>query len=132
MQPVSRVAPCKILLVDDHEMILKLLEGLLAAPSVTFFRATNGEDALRVAREEQPDLVVMDVCMPGMDGLEVCDAIKRDPALAATRVALMSAVIGERGLRDGGIEVGADAYFGKPFNSESVRRGVSALLGCRS
>jgi hypothetical protein len=56
-------------------------------------------------------------------------AIKGDPALAATRVALMSAVIGERGLRDGGEEVGADAYFGKPFDSESVKRGVCQLLG---
>ena len=130
MQSTFAVTARKILLVDDHEMILKLLEGLLAAPSVTFFRASNGEEALRVVRREHPDLVVMDVCMPGMDGLEVCDAIKRDPDLAATRVALMSAVIGERGLRDGGAEVGADAYFGKPFNSESVRRGVSALLGC--
>ena len=124
------MAACKILLVDDHELILKLLEALLAAPSVTFLRASNGLDALQLIRLEHPDVVLMDVCMPGMDGLEVCAAIKGDPALAATRVALMSAVIGERGLRDGGEEVGADAYFGKPFDSESVKRGVCALL-CR-
>jgi CheY-like chemotaxis protein len=118
----------KILLVDDHEMILQLLEGLLAAPSVVFLRAKTGEEALQLARSEHPDLIVMDVCMPGMDGLEVCDAVKRDPELATTRVALMSAVIGERGLRDGGAEVGADAYFGKPFDSDIVRRGVCQLL----
>lgn len=124
------MAPWKILLVDDHEMILSVLERLLSAPSVTFLRAGNGDDALQLARTEHPDLVVMDVCMPGMDGLEVCDAIKSDPAMASTRVALMSAVIGERGLREGGDEVGADAYFAKPFDSEGVRRGVAALLGC--
>jgi CheY-like chemotaxis protein len=124
------VASRKILLVDDHEMILAVLERLLAAPSVTILRAENGDDALRLARSEHPDLVLMDVCMPGMDGLEVCEAIKRDPALAATRVALMSAVIGERGLREGGDEVGADAYFSKPFDSDRIRSGVAALLGC--
>jgi CheY-like chemotaxis protein len=130
LQTAPLVAPQKILLVDDHELILKLLEALLAAPSITFLRATNGVDALQLTRREHPDVVVMDVCMPGMDGLEVCAAIKGDPALAETRVALMSAVIGERGLREGGEEVGADAYFGKPFNSESVKREVCALL-CR-
>src|SRR5262245_17881814 len=119
----------KILLVDDHELIVKLLEGLLAAPSITFLRATSGEEALRLARRGRPDFVAMDVCLPGMDGREVCDAITHDPELSGTRVALMSAVIGERGLRAGGDEVGADAYFGKPFDSERLRRGVSALLG---
>ena len=118
----------KILLVDDHESILVLLEGLLTHPSIQFLRAGCGEEALHVARSERPDLVVLDVCMPGMDGLEVCEAIKRDPALANTRVILMSAILGESGLREGGEEVGADGYLGKPFNPDAVRAGVAAML----
>jgi CheY-like chemotaxis protein len=121
----------KVLLVDDHESIVMALEGLLAAPSLVFLRADCGEEALRLVRREHPDLVLLDVCMPGMDGLEVCDAIKRDPELAGTRVILMSAILGEKGLRQGEEEVGADGYLGKPFNPEAVRAGVAALLALR-
>jgi two-component system, OmpR family, alkaline phosphatase synthesis response regulator PhoP len=123
--------PKKILLVDDHESVLVVLEGLLTQPSVELFRAGCGEEALQVARCEHPDLVVLDVCMPGMDGLEVCDLIKSDPDLAGTRVILMSAVLGEGSVRDGGEEVGADGYLGKPFNPDSVRAGVASLLAMK-
>lgn len=121
----------KILLVDDHEAILIVLERLLAQPSMQFFRAATGEDGLRVARRERPDVILLDVCMPGMDGLEVCDAIKRDPNLAGTRVILMSAILGEKGLQEGEEEVGADGYLGKPFDPEAVRAGVAAMLVLR-
>jgi len=118
----------KILLVDDHETILMILERMLAQPSVSFLRAGSGDEALAVAREEHPDVVLLDVCMPGMDGLEVCEEIKRDPALAHTRVILMSAVIGENGLQESCDELHADGYVGKPFNADIVRRGVAAML----
>jgi CheY-like chemotaxis protein len=118
----------KILLVDDHESILVVLERLLAQPMVECLRAVRGEEALQVVRREHPDVVLLDVCMPGMDGLEVCDAIKSDPDLASTRVILMSAILGEQGLKQGEQEVGADGYLGKPFDPEAVRAGVSAML----
>lgn len=118
----------KILLVDDHETILMILERMLAQPCVSFLRAGSGDEALAVCRDEHPDLVMVDVCMPGMDGLEVCAAIKADPDLADIRVMLMSAVIGENGLRESCDEVAADAYVGKPFNPDAVRRGVASLL----
>ncbi|MGH7896639.1 MAG: response regulator [Candidatus Binatia bacterium] len=121
----------KILLVDDHESVLKVLEGLLAQPSVELLLAGCGEEALHVARLEHPDLVLLDVCMPGMDGLEVCDAIKNDPELSGTRVILMSAVLGEGSVREGGEDVGADGYLAKPFNPDSVRAGVAALLALK-
>jgi len=118
----------KVLLVDDHESILVVLERLLAGPCLEFLRAACGEEALRLVRSEHPDVVLLDVCMPGMDGLEVCDAIKSDPDLAGTRVILMSAILGEKGLREGEDEVGADGYLGKPFNPDAVRSGVQAML----
>lgn len=118
----------KILLVDDHETILMILERMLAQPCVSFLRAGSGDEALALCRDEHPDVVMLDVCMPGMDGLEVCAAIKADPALADIRVMLMSAVIGENGLKESTDEVNADAYVGKPFNPDAVRRGVAALL----
>jgi len=123
--------PKKVLLVDDHESIVIALERLLAAPSLVLLRAGSGEAALKVVRSEHPDVVLLDVCMPGMDGLEVCDAIKRDPSLASTRVILMSAILGERGLREGEEEVGADGYLGKPFNPDAVRAGVAQLLALK-
>ena len=124
----------KVLLVDDHESILIVLERLLAQFRVELLRAGCGEDALRMVRSEHPDVVLMDVCMPGMDGLEVCDAIKRDPELAGTRVILMSAILSAKGLQEGEEEVGADGYLGKPFDPEAVRSGVRAMLAldCRS
>lgn len=122
----------KILIVDDHESILLFLERLLARPSIQFIRAARGEEALSLARTEHPDIVLVDVCMPGMDGLEVCEAIKNDPDLAGTRVVLMSAVVGEAGLRDGCEQFGADGCVGKPFNPEVLRRGIDLLLGCQA
>jgi len=118
----------KILLVDDHETILMILERMLAQPCVSFLRAGTGDEALAVCRAEHPDVVLLDVCMPGMDGLEVCEEIKRDPELADIRVILMSAVIGENGLRESCEEMHADAYVGKPFNPDVVRRGVASML----
>ncbi len=118
----------KVLLVDDHESILVVLERMLAGSCLEFLRAACGEDALRLVRSEHPDLVLLDVCMPGMDGLEVCDAIKSDPELASTRVILMSAILSAKGLRDGEEEVGADGYLGKPFDPDAVRAGVRAML----
>jgi CheY-like chemotaxis protein len=118
----------KILLVDDHETILMILERMLEQPCVSFLRAGSGDEALAVAREERPDVILLDVCMPGMDGLEVCEEIKNDPQLANTRVILMSAVIGENGLRESCDELRADGYLGKPFDPEAVRRGVAAML----
>ncbi|MGH7857985.1 MAG: response regulator [Candidatus Binatia bacterium] len=118
----------KILLVDDHETILMILERLLEQPCVAFLRAGSGDEALAVVREEHPDVVLLDVCMPGMDGLEVCEAIKSDPDLADVRVILMSAIIGENGLQESSSEVRADGYVGKPFNPDLVRQGVAAML----
>ncbi|MBI2962681.1 MAG: response regulator [Deltaproteobacteria bacterium] len=123
--------PRKILLVDDHESSLVMLERLLARPTLRCLRASSGVEALRLVRSERPEVVVLDVCMPGMDGLEVCDAIKRDPELAETRVILMSAILGQKGLQEGEEAVGADGYLGKPFDPEAVRAGVAAMLAQR-
>lgn len=124
-------SPRKVLLVDDHESSLVLLERLLARPTLQCLRASSGAEALRLARDERPDVVLLDVCMPGMDGLEVCDAIKGDPELAETRVILMSAILGQKGLQEGEEQVGADGYLGKPFDPEAVRAGVAAMLAQR-
>ena len=118
----------KILLVDDQPDIVLFLERLLAHPTVEFYRACRGEEALSIARREHPDLILVDVCMPGMDGLEVCEAVKQDPDLTATRVILMSAIIGESGIRTSADGLRADGYFAKPFNLEAVRSGVRAML----
>jgi CheY-like chemotaxis protein len=125
---IAITATKKILLVDDHPDILRYLERLLAQPAVEFLRAGRGDEALVIARRERPDLILVDICMPGMDGLEVCEAVKRDPDLVGTRVVLMSAIIGENGVRGSLEGIRADGYFSKPFNTDALRRGVREML----
>jgi CheY-like chemotaxis protein len=118
-----------VLIVDDHEYNHVYLEHLLACPAIRLLHARNGQEALAIAEAERPDLVLTDVCMPKMDGLELCDAIRHNPALASTRVILLSAVVGEDTLSDSADELGANGYFAKPFNEDAVRRGVDQVLG---
>jgi CheY-like chemotaxis protein len=122
------IAPQTVLLVDDHEVNLAYLEALLGRPSVRFLRAGRGDEALEIARREHPCAILTDVCMPGMDGLEVCDAVRRDPELCTTCVILISAVIGRTELHQSADELGANGYFSKPFEPEAVRLSFERIM----
>ena len=121
----------KILVVDDENYILHILDFSLGAEGYEVITAEDGEEAVRKCRDERPDLVVLDVMMPKMDGFEACRAIKRDGELAGTPVILLSAKARDVDQKQG-YEAGADDYITKPFSPGRLVDRVHGLLKQRA
>jgi two-component system alkaline phosphatase synthesis response regulator PhoP len=117
----------KILVVDDENYILHILDFSLGAEGYEVITAEDGEEAVRKCREERPDLVVLDVMMPKMDGFEACRAIKRNAETADTPVILLSAKSRDVDQKQG-YEAGADDYITKPFSPGRLVDRVHGLL----
>ena len=117
----------RILVVDDVAANVKLLEAKLKAEYYTVVTAMNGFDALRAAREEQPDLILLDVMMPKMDGFEVCRRLKADPETAHIPVVMVTA-LDQPSDRVRGLEVGADDFLTKPPNQLALFARVRSLV----
>lgn len=115
-----------ILIVDDHADLRVLIRNHLE-PDYRVAEAANGEQALRSIRELRPDLVVSDIVMPGMDGLELCRRIRADDDLASTPIVLLTARGGDES-RIRGYDTGADDYLTKPFLRAELRARVANLL----
>ncbi|HEY4269471.1 MAG TPA: response regulator [Galbitalea sp.] len=88
----------------------------------------DGDAALAAVREFAPDLAILDVTMPGLTGVEVCRAVREDPALDAVRILLLSAAVGEVSMATG-LEAGAAAYFEKPFSPRELTASLIGVLG---
>lgn len=117
----------RILVVDDILPNVKLLEAKLKNEYYEVFTATSGEEALRVAEENRPDLVLLDVMMPGMDGYEVCRRLKTNTELAHIPVVMVTALTDtEDKVR--GLEVGADDFLSKPINDIALMARVRSLV----
>ena len=121
-RPVAR-----ILVVEDSQDIGDLLRHYLERAGHTVDLLTTGTAVLAHAREHQPDLVLLDLMLPGMDGLLVCQALRQDPGTAATPIIMVTAR-GEEADRVRGLELGADDYVVKPFSPKEVVARVAALL----
>ena len=114
----------RILVVDDEERIRKLLRMYLERENYEIEEAENGEQALEMAIEDDFDLILLDLMLPGMDGIEVCQQMREQKA---TPVIMLTAK-GEEANRVQGFEVGADDYITKPFSPREVVLRVKALL----
>lgn len=116
-----------IFVVEDEEDILELLEYHLAREGYTVSKAMNGEDALDAIPRQQPDLVLLDLMLPGVDGLEVCRLLRNDPAATAIPIVMVTAK-GEESDVITGLELGADDYVTKPFSMKVLIARVRTVL----
>lgn len=117
----------RVLVVDDILPNVKLLEAKLASEYYEVLTAMNGEEALRKVNEESPDLVLLDVMMPGMDGFEVCTKIKENPASAHIPVVMVTALTDVQD-KVRGLESGADDFLSKPINDTALMARVRSLV----
>jgi two-component system alkaline phosphatase synthesis response regulator PhoP len=117
----------RILLVDDETDVLEFLSYNLKKEGFTVFSASNGNDALKKAISEIPHLIVLDVMMPGMDGIATCEAIRQEPSLKNTLIIFLTAR-GEDYSQIAGFDAGADDYVTKPIKPKLLISRVNALL----
>ncbi|MBI3989736.1 MAG: response regulator transcription factor [candidate division NC10 bacterium] len=116
-----------ILVVDDEPDIVNLLKYHLEREGFRVVAASDGPGALKVIAEEKPDLVILDLMLPGIDGLEVCRRIRREPDTSHLPILMLTAK-GEEVDKIVGLELGADDYVTKPFSPRELAARVKALL----
>ncbi|MBI3271787.1 MAG: response regulator transcription factor [Planctomycetes bacterium] len=119
--------PRTLLIVDDDPAIRKVLDSAFTDAGYLALSAQNGEEGLELVRRHAPDLLVLDVVMPRVDGLEVCRRVRADPATAALPILFLTSQSDEID-RVVGLELGADDYVAKPFALREVLARVKALL----
>ena len=117
----------KVLIADDEPNIVISLEFLLRREGFEVLVAVDGEEALVKAREEKPDLILLDVMMPKKSGFEVCQALRADPALAGVKIIMLTAKGRETEVAKG-LALGADAYVTKPFSTKALVLQIKSLL----
>ncbi|MBS7320588.1 MAG: response regulator transcription factor [Myroides sp.] len=117
----------KILLVDDDADILEIVGFNLEAENYQVYTAKNGREALTIAKKETPNLVILDVMMPEMDGIETCEHMRKLPELNNTIITFLTAR-GEDYSQVAGFDVGADDYITKPIKPKLLVSKVKALL----
>lgn len=118
----------KILIVEDEESLLKLESILLSSKGYTVTGVMDGKAALEALAADRPDLVLLDIMLPLLDGFEVCRRIKENPETRGIPVVILTAKK-SRDDMEHGKRVGADAYITKPFKSATVIEIIQGLLG---
>ncbi len=109
----------KILIVDDTTELLFFLDYIFQRNDFEVVTAANGKDAIRIAKETHPDVLLVDVMMPGIDGLEVCRQLRQDPDMRDVPILLYSAAVGEE-IRQKAVDAGANEFLGKTMNHEEL------------
>jgi DNA-binding response OmpR family regulator len=117
----------KVLIADDEPNVVTSLEFLMKGCDYEVRVARDGEEAMRLAQDFRPDLLLLDVMMPVRDGLEVCRRIRADPATRAIRIVILTAHGRETDVARG-LALGADAYITKPFSNKELVAKVRSLL----
>lgn len=124
MNPIGK----KILVVDDESGLLRAVSYLLEKEGYEVVTATNGLQGLIKAQKDRPDLIVLDVMLPGIDGFEVCSRLRADRQTQHIPIIMLSAK-GQDSDRMTGLRVGAAAYLTKPVKNASLLGKISSLLG---
>ncbi len=109
----------KILIADDETNIRELLLITLEDAGYKILTAQDGEEALKIAREEKPDLILLDIVMSKMNGYDVCKKIKTSPETKSIKVIMLTSLSGKTD-REKGLMAGADDYFSKPFSPSAL------------
>ncbi len=117
----------KILIVDDEPNIVLSLDYMVRRKGFVPFIARNGSEALSIADREVPNLILLDIMMPDIDGYEVCQRIKSDQRFAHTKIIFLSAKSRQEDI-DKGLAMGADKYFTKPFSTKQLLQEIIDLL----
>ena len=117
----------KILAVDDEPLYQHLLKVNLEKEGYDVITASNGEEALEMVSTRHPDLVIMDIMMPKMDGYSSCYALKREAATRSIPIIILTAIDLKLNL-ECGKEIGADGYITKPFNSQDLLDNIAQVL----
>ncbi|MBL0126772.1 MAG: response regulator transcription factor [Flavobacteriales bacterium] len=126
-EPVIGTLAQKVLLVDDEPDILELLKYNLEREGYVVFTALNGREGIKIAKSERPDLIVLDIMMPGMDGVEVCHQLRQLPEFKRTLITFLTAR-SEDYSQIAGFDAGADDYITKPVRPKVFISKVKALL----
>ncbi len=127
LQNVTRTAKERILVVDDEEDILELVQYNLEREGFRVLCASSGEQALKIARSQEIDLMVLDLMLPGINGLEVARSIKRDPEKMRIPIVMLTARGTETDIVTG-LELGADDYVTKPFSPKVLVARIRAVI----
>ena len=132
LSPMNQESPFRILLVEDEpviqELVTTMLCGELCGRRVEVHVVGDGADALSVARRVQPDLILLDVVLPGIDGITLCRLIKADPVLAReTTIIMLTARVSKRD-HEAATRAGADGYVEKPFRGVELMERVESLI----
>ena len=116
-----------VLIVDDEKDLVDLVRYHLEKEGFQCLQASDGLTALRLTQEQRPDLLVLDLMLPGLDGLEICRQLRRDPMTASLPIIMLTAKAAEVD-RVVGLEIGADDYLVKPFSPRELVARVKAIL----
>ena len=119
--------PARILIVDDNPTNVKVLQTRLAAEGYEVITASDGEEALAAAKQHTPDLILLDVMMPKLDGFEVCRRLRADPSFPFTPIVLVTAMADSKDIV-AGLEAGGDEYLTKPVDHAALAARVRSML----
>ena len=119
----------KILLVDDDRVTLTMIQMILSESGYEVLTAIDGEEGYENAKNNNPDLIISDILIPKVDGIELCRNVKQDPTLSQTKVILMSGVYKGATFKVEAKEAGADDFVEKPFEREDLFKRVESLIG---
>ena len=124
---ITPVAGKKVLVVDDEKFVRELIKIKLGRCGLTVIEATNGVEAIETARSLKPDIILMDVMMPKMNGFEACEKLKSDPETARIPIVMLTAR-GEQANLEKGLALGATDYMSKPFSPQKLAELVIEIL----